>query len=186
VITEVNVKVGAVPNGIIFVIEDTENLRVSARVREHSISSVLLGQDALITTDATGDKEYGGKVSYISPRAVSAAGSTSVEFEVQADLIKSDNEIKIGMNAFLNIIIEQKSDVYAVPNSVIVTNERGSFVYSTKDGQKHEIPVTLGIKTMVNAEISGEGLHNGLELLMDPEGLLSSPDDLGFREMWRR
>jgi len=186
VVTEVNIKVGAMPNGIIFVIEDTENLRVSARVREHSISTVLLGQDATITTDATGDREYEGKVSYISPRAVSAAGSTSVEFEVQADLTNHDDAIKIGMNAFLNIIIQQKPDVYAVPNSVIVTNEGGSFVYALKDGEKREIPVTLGIKTMVNSEISGAGLYDGADLLMDPEGLLTNPDDLSFREMWRR
>jgi len=186
VITEVNIKVGAVPNGIIFVIEDTENLRVSARVREHSISSVILGQDAVITSDATGEKEYDGTVAYISPRAVSAAGSTSVEFEVQANLTQPDTAIKIGMNAFLSIIIEEKPNVYAVPNSVIVSNEKGNFVYALEDGQRREIPVTLGIKTMVNTEVSGGGLSDGIELLMDPEGLLANPNDLGFRDMWRR
>jgi len=186
VITEVNVKVGALPGGIMFVIEDTENLHVSARVREYSISSVILGQDAVVTTDATGDKEYSGMVSYISPRAVSAAGSTSVEFEVQAELIQPDTEIKIGMNAFLNIIIEKKPNVFAVPNSVIVTNERGSFVYTMENDEKKEIAVTLGIRTMVNAEVSGNGLFDGMQLLIDPEGLLSKGDEMRFPAMWRQ
>ena len=186
VITEVNVKVGALPGGIMFVIEDTDNLYVSVRVREYSISSVQLGQDAVITTDATGEKEYGGKVSYISPRAVSAAGSTSVEFEVQAELLEHDTEVKIGMNAFLNIIIEEKPNVFAVPNSVIVTNENGSFVYTVENDEKREIAVTLGIRTMVNAEISGKELHDGMPLLIDPEGLLSKGDEMRFPAMWRQ
>ena len=186
VVTEVNAKVGALPGGIMFVIEDAEDLRVSARVREHSISSVLLGQNAIITTDATGEKEYSGKVSYISPRAVSAAGSTSVEFEVQAGLLRPDAEIKIGMNAFLNIIIEEKPNVFAVPNSVIVTNERGSFVYAFEEDEKREIAVTLGIRSMVNAEITGNGLHVGMQLLIDPEGLLSKGDEMRFPAMWRQ
>jgi len=186
VITEVNAKVGAPPSGIMFVIEDTENLHVSARVREHSISSVSLDQESVITTDATGDKEYNGKVSYISPRAVSAAGSTSVEFEVQAELVKPDTEIKIGMNAFLNIIIEKKPNVFAVPNSVIVTNERGSFVYTLENDEKKEIQVTLGIRSMVNTEITSESLFNGMQLLIDPEGLLSKGDEMRFPAMWRQ
>ena len=186
VVTEVNVKVGSIPAGVIFVIEDTDNLHVSARVREYSISSVLLGQETIITTDATGDKEYAGVVSYISPKAVSAAGSTSVEFEVQASLDKPDTEIKIGMNAFLNIIIERKPNVYAVPNSAIVSNERGNFVYMFENGERFEIDVNLGITTMVNTEISGYRLYDGMELLIDPEGLLSKANSLELPTMWRR
>jgi len=186
VVTEVNAKVGAIPNGIVFVIEDTSDLYVSARVREHSIATVLLGQDAVITTDATGDVEYDGSVSYISPRAVSAAGSTSVEFEVRAEILKPDPTVKIGMNAFLNIIIERKHGVYAVPNSVIVTNERGSFVYTIVNEERLEIEVSPGIRTMANTEVSGSGLYDSMELLIDPEGLLTSPDEIGFPEMWRR
>ena len=186
VITEINAKVGAAPGGIMFVIEDTEDLYVSARVREHSVSSVLTGQGAVITTDATGDREYDGIVTFISPRAVSAAGSTSVEFEVRAGLLRPDPGVRIGMNAFLNIIVEEKPGVYAVLNSVIVTNENGSFVYADENGERREIAVTLGIRTMVNSEISGEGLHDGMQLIIDPEGLLSSVNDQGFPAMFGR
>jgi len=186
VITEINAKVGAAPSGVLFVIEDTEDLYVSARVREHSVTSVHLGQEAVITTDATGDVRYDGTVSYISPKAVSAAGSTSVEFEVRAGLNKPDTTIRIGMNAFLDIVTAQKSGVYAVPNSVIVTNERGSFVYALEDDERREIAVNLGVKTMVNAEISGDELSDGMQLIIDPDGLLANPDDITFPAMWGR
>ena len=174
VITEVNVKIGSTPNGILFVIEDTEDLYVSANVKEYNVSDVFLGKDAVITTEATGNQAYEGTVSYISPKAVSAAGSTSVEFEVQVGLNKPDTAIKIGMNAFLNIIAEHKSNVFVVPNSAIVTNERGNFVYTMGVGEKQEIAVTLGIRTAASTEISGDGLYEGMQLMTDPEGLISN------------
>jgi len=71
-----------------------------------------------------------------------------------------------------------------VPNSAIVSNERGEFVYAFEYGQKREIPVTMGLGTMVSSEISGGGLFEGLELMLDPEGLLASPDEPGFPPMW--
>jgi len=173
VITESYAKVGATPNGILFVIEDTENLYVSVRIKEYNLSAISLGQEAVITTDATGDMVYSGVVSYISPKAVSAAGSTSVEFEVRASLHQPDAGIKIGMNAFVNIITESKSDVYAVPNPMILTNERGSFVYAISDNEKQEIPVAPGMKTAAHTEITGDGLYEGM-LLTDPEGLAAN------------
>jgi multidrug efflux pump subunit AcrA (membrane-fusion protein) len=185
VITEINARVGSAPSGILFVIEDTKNLQVSARVREHNIAAVQLGQETIITTDATGDRAYEGEVSFISPRAVSAAGSTSVEFEVQAELKNTDSAIMIGMNAFLEIITEQRPDVYAVPNSVIVTNERGSFVYAMEEEERQEIAVELGLRTMVNVEISGDGLYDGIYLIVDPEGLISGANS-PIPPMWGR
>ena len=184
VITEINAKVGASPSGIMFVIEDTTDLYVSAKVREHQVSAVQIGQDAIITTEATGGKEYDGTVSFISPKAVSAAGSTSVEFEVRAGIRDPDAATRIGMNSFLNIILERKSEIYAVPNSAIVTNDAGSFVYALENGERREIAVTLGIRTMVNSEIIGEGLYDGMQLAADPQGLLSSGDETGFPQMF--
>ena len=184
VVTEINAKVGATPGGIMFVIEDTGNLYVSARVREHQVSAVSLGQDALITTEATGDRVYDGTVSFISPKAVSAAGSTSVEFEVRAGINNPDNATRIGMNSFLNIVLERKSGIFAVPNSAIVTNENGSFVYAVENGENREIAVSTGIRTMVNSEISGEGLYDGILLAADPQGLLSSGNESGFPQMF--
>ncbi len=169
VITELYAKVGATPSGVMFVIEDVDNLYVSANVKEYNLVSVNLDQKALVSTDATGDNVYDAYVSYISPKAVSPAGSTSVEFEVQASLKEFNPAIKIGMNAFLNIITETKTDVFTVPLMSIVTNENGSFVYSLDGETINEIPVTVGLKTSTTAEISGDGLYEGINLLSYPE-----------------
>jgi len=174
VITEVNANVGAAANGVLFVIEDADNLYVSANVKEYSLTALQLGQQIYLTTEATGEKVYPGTLIYISPKAVSPAGSTSVEFEIHAALNNDDREsktadIKIGMNAFLNIMTETKAEVYAVPLSAIVTDERGSFVYSLEEGEIIELAVTVGLRTATQAEILGGGLYDGLVLLTRPK-----------------
>lgn len=172
VITEANITVGATPSGILFVIEDTGDLYVSARIKEYNLASVALGQPVTVTSDATGDRLYEGVIDYISPKAVSEAGSTSVEFEIRAALNQPDSDIKIGMNAFVSIITADKPNVYAVPLSMIVTTAEGSFVYAPSDSGNVAIPVTVGFKTSTEAEITGGGLYDGMELLTDPEGKL--------------
>jgi len=197
IITAVNAKVGATPQGVLFVIDNKDELYVSARVKEYNLNTLSIGQEILITTDATGDKKCSATLSYISPKAVSEAGSTSVEFEVRATLADPDEAIKIGMNAFLNIVLETRENVYAVPVSAVVTDERGSFVYAVPEisfngrpprgtanaPARIEIPVALGIKTSTSVEISGGGLKDGLRILTDPENKLSDGQQQGFGMM---
>ena len=171
VIAEVNASVGAPPSGILFVIVDVENLFVSANVREHTLHEIHLGQKGMVTTVATGDRVYDAEVNFISPRAVSPPGSTSVEFEIRAQVHESDMDIRIGMNAFLNVVIESRENVYVVPLTAISTNENGSFVYASYNGHTWEIPVVTGLRTSTHAEIHGDGLFEGLEILARPFGV---------------
>ena len=170
VIAEVNASVGAPPSGVLFVIVDVENLYVSANVREHTLHEIHLVQTGMVTTVATGDRVYNAEVNFISPRAVSPPGSTSVEFEIRAMVHESDMDIRIGMNAFLDVIIEHREDVYVVPLTAISANENGSFVYAVLDGERWEVPVFTGLRTSTHAEIYGDGLHMGLEILSRPFG----------------
>ena len=171
VIAEVNASVGAPPSGILFVIVDVENLFVSANVREHSLHEIHLGQIGMVTTVATGDRIYEAEVNFISPRAVSPPGSTSVEFEIRAMVHESDMDIRIGMNAFLNVVVEYRENVYVVPLTAISTNENGSFVYAILGDERREVPVFTGLRTSTHAEIYGNGLFEGLEILARPFGV---------------
>ena len=171
VIAEVNASVGAPPTGILFVIVDVENLFISANVREHTLHEIHLGQKGMVTTVATGDRIYDAEVNFISPRAVSPPGSTSVEFEIRASVHESDMDIRIGMNAFLNVVIESRENVYVVPLTAISTNENGSFVNASYNGHTWEIPVVTGLRTSTHAEILGDGLFEGLEIVARPFGI---------------
>ncbi len=167
-ITAVNAKEGVNPSGILFTIEDTNLLYVAAKVKEYNLSDLSIGQNVLITTDATDKDIFEGDIIYISPTAVSEAGSTNVEFEIWVALKNPNENIKIGMNAFLEIIVASKKDVYAVPLSAIITNENGTFVRSQSDNETIDISVEIGIITSTSAEISGEGIEDGLIILSTP------------------
>ena len=168
VITAVNASVGAVPAGVLFVIEDIDNLLVSVNVREHNLQELALGQSAYVTTVATGDRTYGAMVTHISPRAVSPPGSTSVEFEVQAEINGSDQDIRIGMNAFLNVITDSRENVFAIPLTAIISDGQGDFVFVYENGERVGLPVTIGLRTSTSAEIVSNALYEGMQILARP------------------
>jgi len=168
VITAVNTSVGATPSGILFMIEDIDNLYVSANVREHSLVDLYVGQRGYVTTVATGNREFDADLTFISPRAVSPAGSTSVEFEVRAAISGISNDVRIGMNAFLNIVTDTRYNVFSIPISALVVNEYGSFVYALQDDTYREIAVTTGLRTSTHIEIYGDQLVEGLNIILRP------------------
>jgi len=162
IITAVNVTEGTNPGGILFVIEDTEMLFVSAKVKEYNLPDISIGQAVRITTDATGAEVFDGEITYISPKAVSAAGATNVEFEIKAVIHQSNEQIKIGMNTFLEIVLHEKADVFTIPLSALITNEQGRFVRTEANDL---LPVTIGIQTSTTIEIAGESLTEGLRII---------------------
>ncbi|MCL2840196.1 MAG: efflux RND transporter periplasmic adaptor subunit [Defluviitaleaceae bacterium] len=169
VITEINASVGATTSGVLFIIEDVNNLYVSANVREHSLGSLEIGQQAFVTTEVTGRQEYGAELTFISPRSVSPQGSTSVEFEIHAAMNDSDTNVRIGMNAFINVILNSSDEVYAVPINAVVSTERGSFIaIRDEDGEVSQIPVEVGISTSTHVAINSPLIYEGMMILARP------------------
>jgi len=168
VITHVNAHVGAIPTGVLFVIEDIKNLYISSNVREHRLVDLYLGQRGHVTTLATGDREFDAEIIFISPRAVSPAGSTSVEFEIRAALDDTDTDVRIGMNAFLNIIIDARENVFSIPLSALVTTESGSFIYFYENDDWHRLYVATGLRTSTHIEVYGDRLREGMNILVTP------------------
>lgn len=168
-VTAVNAKAGTNPNGTLFTLEDTHLLYVSAKVKEYNLKQLSIGQRVSIATDATNRTVFEGELIYISPKAVSEAGSTNVEFEIWVAIKQPTEQLKIGMNAFLEIIIERKNEVYVVPLSALITNEQGTFVRSLIGEQTVDLPVTIGIKTSTSVEIAGEGIKEGVLILNSPD-----------------
>lgn len=168
-VTEMDAEVGLKPpDGVLFVVEDTNDLYAMAKTKEFSIEKLKIGQDVLIKTNVSGDKAFKGKLTYISPKAVSDVDSTNVEFEVKVKINGSDPLLKIGMNAFLEIIFTSKENVYSVPFDTLVTQNGRNSVYVLQNNIVAEIPVKTGIETATNVEISGDGLQDGLKVVTKP------------------
>jgi len=100
-ITAVAAKEGAVGEGLMFVVQDTENLRVITRFREYDISRIETGMEVSITADATGGTVHTGVIGRINPAAI--PDSPIVEFEVEIIIPEQTTALRIGMNARIEL-----------------------------------------------------------------------------------
>lgn len=199
VVTAVYAKVGEPGNGLLFVVEDTESLKVKTRIKEYDIANVQVGMLVTIKSDATGDKEISGTITYIAPAAVkSDTGSTqtssnnsNVEFEAEVQVNDKDSGLRIGMNTRLTVLLEEKQDVFGVAYDSVVKKQDGTDVLyavepkSTegKDASTYivtEVPVTTGLETDFYIEVSGSNIQNGMSIVSDPQsvtpGMEVTPD----------
>ena len=151
----------------IFSIADNENFIVSASVDEYDISSISEGMTAAVIVEALGEDELPAKVSFVSPTASTSSssngGSTgSASYSLEIALDDSNTDLRIGMTAKASIVKEAVYDVLTLPYDCVTTDEDGnSSVTIDKDGEKTQIPVTLGMQSDYYVEISGENIEEG-------------------------
>ena len=74
-VTAVYATEGAMPSGILFVIEDTGSLEVDVSIKEFDIGSVQEGMKALVRADALENQQFSGTLTSIAPAARSSASA---------------------------------------------------------------------------------------------------------------
>jgi RND family efflux transporter MFP subunit len=175
-VTVKNAAVGAVPNGILFVIENTGDLIVDTQIKEMDAPSVKAGDPVTVQTDATGDDKIKGTVTSIAPAATaSTEGTGNVTYAAKIKINDNNSSLRIGMKARMDIVLQEKKNIFVVPydallqkgsGNVIMVAEKVGSLYKAK-----EIPVTTGLETDVSVEISGSGLKDGMLVIGNPEGI---------------
>ncbi|WMJ84799.1 efflux RND transporter periplasmic adaptor subunit [Oscillospiraceae bacterium LTW-04] len=188
-VTAVYALEGMPGNGLLFVIEDTEQLVVKTSVREYDIAAMREGMPAIIKSDATGEREFDGKVLRIAPAAAkNEDGSTAaqnggtVEFATDVSLDAVDSALRIGMNVRLNIILKKKDDALSVPYDAVTTDENGDNVVfvarADEEGNytAESIPVETGMETDFSIEISSDALAEGDLIITDPISITSGAE----------
>lgn len=182
-VTLVNAVENGSANGLLFVVEDTNNLVVSTEIGEYDINSVKVGQDVIIKSDSTGDKKFTGTVSKIAPAPTKdAAGNTvsssNVQFDTKITLNDKDPNIKIGMNVRLTIKLKEKKNVFSVPYDAVVTESDGNnYIYAVDTSQKNsnskavakKIRVEKGMETDMYIEIISPDLKDGMYIESNPK-----------------
>ena len=181
-ITAVYATEGASPSGVMFQIENTDALQVDVKIKEYDVNTVKPNMAAIIKADATGDDEYEGYLEKVSPTAVrtpestdgnNTANSKDVEFDATVVVSSKETGLRIGMTARADIVTEQKENVFAVPYDAISTAADGSsVVYTVKEQEDgttiaEAVPVTMGLETDYEVEISGDLLTEGMQIISD-------------------
>lgn len=169
-VTSVNAQEGngyQATSGALMTIQAIDSFEVTTQIDEYDINSVALGQEVVIRTDATGDDDLKGEVTFISPTATATqtAGLNNT-YEVKINVLTDDPRLKLGMSAKLNIITDSHNDVLAVRYDAIDEKSNGEHVVYVVEG---ESAGTVGGLDPKNFDMSGAKSGSGAG---DNDGIL--------------
>lgn len=175
-VTQKNATVGAVPSGVLFVIEDTDDLMIDTKVKEIDAAIAKQGDPVTIQTDATGDAKIKGSVTSIAPAAtVSTEETGNVTYATKVHIDEKNPDLRIGMQARMDVVLQEKKGVFVIPYDALMEKDgKDSIMVAEKSGTLYKakkIPVTIGMETDVSIEISGKDLKSGMLVIGDPEGI---------------
>lgn len=109
----------------VLTIQDLNSIKVKVSVDELDIDKIKTGQKAEIKFDAIANKTYSGSVETI---AVLGNSSNNV---TKYDVVVTVNDpalIKLGMNANVTILVEDKADALVIPAEALVESNGQKFV----------------------------------------------------------
>ncbi len=167
-VTEVQIKLGdqVSPGKVALRIDDLSSLLVDVRISEIDVNRVRVGQEANLNFDAILNKTYRGRVKEVSP--VGTVNQGVVDFVVTIELTDADQEVKAGMTAAVNIVVNQLADVLLVPNRAVRLIEGKRVVYVLRNGQPEMVPITLGASSETHSEVVDGELKVGDAVILNP------------------
>ncbi len=128
IIIEQNARVGEVAQGTVIKIIDPKSLQVEALIPEVDIAKVAKGDKSFIIFDAYPNKVIDG--TFVSMDSGSTLNQNNTYFKAVIDIDdKSDVMVLDGMNASVDVEIEKKIGVVAVPRDYAQKDKQGYFVY---------------------------------------------------------
>lgn len=147
----------------ILTIPDMTQMGVSVKVHESQVKKVRIGQPVLVKVDAEPGKILHGKVAELAVLPDSASSRYTPNLKVYPCTIHIEGThpwLKPGMNAKVEIIIQQLADVMYVPVQSIEVENDQHFCYVESDGKLERREVTTGAFNDDFIEVQN-GLHTG-------------------------
>ena len=157
------------------VAEDLTKMQIEASIVEADIARVKEGQKVEFSVDGYPDEIFIGKVTQVRNEAITT--SNVVTYEVIIEIDNSEQKLKPGMTANVEIITAEKENVLLVPNKALrffMEDENGQTQRYQDKGiwiMQNNTPTRISIKTGVSddeqTEISGNGLSEGSKIVLE-------------------
>lgn len=106
-------------------IADPSSMKIKVAVDELDIAKIKQGQKAEIKFDAIQDKTYEGTVESIAQVGTSTNNVTTYDVVVA---ITNPSDIKIGMNANVNILVDSKDNALTIPTEALIERNGNKYV----------------------------------------------------------
>ncbi|KGF29570.1 HylD family protein [Peptoniphilus lacrimalis DNF00528] len=178
-ITKIDAKEGEVPKSAIARIETVNKLKIESLIKEYNVKDVKIGTKVIITSDALGDEEFEGKVSFINPTPEDLdpnSQSKDVNYKTEIDISKEDSEkLSPGMTLRVKYILSEQEDTYHVPTTAIFNRDGKDYVLALKkDGNNTykiaNVEVKKGLENDFETAIKGKDLKRDMKLLSNTQG----------------
>lgn len=161
----------------LFQIMKLDVLKTKVNISEKRINQIHIGQESEIMVDGFPGKTFCGKISKIAP----VVDPQSRTFEVEINIANPELELKAGMFARVNIVLEKRSNVLLLPVEAVSDEGKEKVIFLAKNDVAEEQTVTVGLTDGMNVEITsgvkeGEmvivkgnlGLENGTRIIVEP------------------
>lgn len=164
VVTEVDAVAGqtAAEGMQMFVLQSTDNLKVSVNVTKYDLAQIGVGQKAVITING---QVYEGTVSKINGMAqVNTTGAATVTADIHID--NPDDNIYLGIEAKVKVESASEENVLLVPVACVNYDTKGAFCYVVEDGILVRRDVEAGISSDTQIQIMS-GLKAGDQVVSE-------------------
>jgi RND family efflux transporter MFP subunit len=129
------------PNMTVYRVVDLSSLKLEIGVPQKLISHVQPDARADLILSALPGRNFTGYIRYISPEAVERTGAFTVEIEVKNT---TENQIRAGMTAKVEIILNNVSNQTVVPDHAIISKNGQSYIYKISDDTATLMPIITG------------------------------------------
>ena len=139
------------------------NFELEVHISESDIQEITIDDTATVAFDAYDDEQFEAKVIDISPTAEVVDGVRA--FSVTLQFLETDEHIRAGLSADIDILAAERTDVIAVPTRSIVEHN-GEKSVRTFDGEVLTyVPVVVGLRGSDGFTEIVSGLREGVEII---------------------
>ena len=147
-------------------LDNLSDLRLNVQISEIDIPQVMVGQPVQLVFDAFFESTFNGEVKEISLVGTTTQGV--VEYTVTVRMLDADDRIRSGMTAAVTIVVDEKEDVFVIPNDAIVSVNGQEQVYVRRDGDYVAVPVILGSYSDFYSEVLEADISEGELIVLNP------------------
>jgi HlyD family secretion protein len=149
-----------------FRLDDLTSLYVDVEVSEVDINSVKVEQPVTLTFDAILGQEYHGEVVEVAQAGTVTNGV--VNFKVTVELTDASAEVRPGMTAAVNIVVEEMQDVILVPNRSVRLVDGERVVYLLVNGEPVKKEIRLGSSSDTMSVVAVGDIKAGDLVILNP------------------
>ena len=139
-------------------VQTTDDLIMTISINENQISGLSKGQEVTITPTINETLSYKGTVTKIDSVGTYASSGTTFNVTIS---FENDGNLKLGMSASCEVVLEEATNVLTVPITAVQTEDNKKYVVIVNDnGDTENVEITTGISDDDYVEIK-TGLEEG-------------------------